>query len=125
MTALRSWWREVPVAGLPDCEEDEMSEPWLEPDEWAAEDGPLGWVSRDAYPDQLAAISFARQQDPDLPDELHLVAVLLREESEVEAQINGHEFPMYVECTARAKRPLEYWRVEPLSGGSLEREREE
>jgi hypothetical protein len=37
--------------------------------------------------------------------------VLVREESEVEARIAGHECPWYIECTPRAKGAQPFWRI--------------
>jgi hypothetical protein len=85
---------------------------WLEADEVAADAGRFGWVSRDAFPDEPEAEAFARSQIVGPPERLALSPVLMRGESAVEAEINGHEFPMYVECTTRAKKPMPYWRVE-------------
>jgi hypothetical protein len=48
----------------------------------------------------------------DSVEAVKLTPVLLREESEVESKINGHEFPFMVECTARARHPEPYWRIE-------------
>lgn len=102
--------------GPSEAERDRLTEPWLEADEVASEQGRCGWVARDLYPDAAEAEAFARTRMYGSPERLHLTPVLMREESEVEANINGHEFPMYVECTARAKRPLPYWRVEGSDG---------
>lgn len=43
---------------------------------------------------------------------LDLSPVLMRQQSQVEADINGQEFPLWVECTSRARDPKPYWRVE-------------
>jgi hypothetical protein len=84
-------------------------------DEYAYEDGRLCWVSREMHPRKEEAADYAVRQlaDRDVTrDLIRLIPVLLRLESEVEANINGHECPYWVECTTRAKHPLPYWRVE-------------
>jgi hypothetical protein len=82
------------------------------PDEVAGEDGAEGWVSRDAIPDEIEAREFAALDLVVAPDDLVALPVLMREESEVEANINGHEAPYWVECTTRAKHPEPFWRIE-------------
>ena len=83
---------------------------FLEPDEWAAETC-LGWLSRDTFPDVGPAMTEAARLLREPVERIVLTPVLMREESEVEAKINGHEVPMWVECTSRAKSPMRYWRV--------------
>jgi hypothetical protein len=84
---------------------------WLEADEIAFESGWVGWVSRDIYPDMAAAKAFARRQTLEPDRAIMAVPVLLRITSEVETRIRGAEWPFYVECTTRARRPLAYWRI--------------
>lgn len=88
----------------------------LLPDEIASEDGIVAYVARDAFPTADSAIAAAVREDglgrpaPGMRAE----PILMREESEVEAKINGHEFPLWVECTKRARRYERYWRVEDV-----------
>lgn len=85
----------------------------LLPDEIASEDGVVAYVGRGAFPDAEAAIAEAAREDT-LSREatgMRAEAILMREESEVEARINGHEFPLWVECTTRAKAHAAYWKV--------------
>lgn len=82
----------------------------LWPDEAASEEI-VGWVSREAFPDRDEAAEYARREF-DVTSRLSLTPVLLREESEVEARIHGHEFPHWVQCTPRARAYAHYWRVE-------------
>lgn len=89
-------------------------EPVLLPDEIASERGVVAYVAREAHPDAAEAIAVADREDGlGRPvAEMRAVPVLLREESEVEAKIHGHEFPLWVECTTRARSPVPYWRVD-------------
>lgn len=90
----------------------------MPPDEVASERGIYGWICREAVPDEDEARALAAEQASGFearvvaPEELKLTPVLMREESEVEANINGHEFPLTVECTARARDHAPYWRIE-------------
>lgn len=93
----------------------ELHEPFLEPDEWAGE-WCDGWISRVAFPHAGEALAEAKRLLGIPSESIKLKPVLLREESEVEANINGHEFPLWVECTKRAKRPVPYWRIEADRG---------
>jgi hypothetical protein len=88
------------------------------PDEASYEDFD-GWLSRDAIPDPEGAITAAAQALEVPRERIELVPVLMREESEVEAKINGHEFPCWVECTRRARKPEPFWRVVILDGEGL------
>lgn len=87
-----------------------MADPILLPDEMASENGVIAYVARGAYPDPRAAIARAMRECGGRPG-AKAVAVLLRLESQVETKINGHEDQLWVECTARAKSPVAYWKV--------------
>lgn len=96
-----------------------MPELFLLANEEAYERGILGWMIRPPGEEQAArsavqerAMEYVRREVGIVDGHLHLTPVLLREESEVEAKINGHESPLWVECTARAKRAESYWRIE-------------
>jgi hypothetical protein len=86
------------------------AEPFLWPGEIASE-RLSGWVSREVVADPEEAITLAARELGVPRERITLAPVLMREESEVEARINGHEFPQWVECTARAKSPERFWRV--------------
>jgi hypothetical protein len=89
----------------------EPAETILLPDEYASEDGKLGWVHRERVPDPGVAILAIAKETGERPDRMQATAVLLREESQVEADINGHEFRLWVECTKRARAAEPYWQV--------------
>lgn len=88
----------------------EWGREFMWPDEACYEDFD-GWLSRDAIPDPEEAITLAAQALGVKRERVALEPVLMREESEVEAKIAGHEFPCWVECTRRAKHPEPFWRV--------------
>ena len=80
-------------------------------DDFYDREDPRAWVERDGITAEEAVAIVRRDCDP---GDVALVAtaVLMREESGVEARINGHEFPYFVECTERARAPRLYWRVQ-------------
>lgn len=85
----------------------------LPADEWGSFDGgPDAWVSRLAVPDPEEAITLAAKELCVEREYLELRPILMREESEVDARINGHEFPHWVPCTRRARAYEPFWRVE-------------
>ncbi len=88
-------------------------EPILVPDEAASELGVVAFVSRDAFPDATDAIRAALREDYLGRSEagVRAMPILMRQVSEVEAKINGHETPFWVECTKRAKVHVAYWKV--------------
>jgi hypothetical protein len=85
------------------------------PDEESKSDALLGWVSREDVPDPEEAMRIAADDLGDYGIAMQAQPVLMREESEVEAEINGHEFPYWVECTKRAREPEPFWRIESVS----------
>lgn len=87
------------------------------PNEAAYEGGAFGWISRSAVPDAEEAITLAAEALQDYPRErIQLRPVLMREQSEVEAKIAGEEFPLWVQCTKRARQHEPFWRVEVTDG---------
>lgn len=85
---------------------------FMHPDEVASEDGVDGWLSREEIPDIDEATRAAAAELAVPAECLRLTPVLMREQSEVEARIHGHEAPYWVECTKRARHPERMWRVE-------------
>lgn len=79
---------------------------------WPSEETPTrikGWLSRQAIPDGDEACAIVAHELGVSVDRVQLRPMLMREESEVEARINGHEMPYLVECTRRAKQSQPYW----------------
>lgn len=75
------------------------------------EDGEQVWVHRRLTEAQACDLVM-REVGLD-HEEVHLTPVLMREMSEVEKRIAGHEGEMWkVECTKRAKASEPYWRLE-------------
>lgn len=79
----------------------------------------MAFVAYDAFPEASAAIAAAEREDPlgRLAAGMRAESILMREESEVEAKIHGHEFPLWVPCTKRARAYAAYWRVEVNGDG--------
>jgi hypothetical protein len=88
----------------------EWGREFMWPDD-GGDDTILGWLSREAVPSESEARALAADELLEPPESLALTPVLMRVESEVEAKINGHEAPLWVECTSRAKKAEPFWRV--------------
>lgn len=59
------------------------------------------------------AVAFARDQGEHVDDVADEVTrVLMRELDPIACKVRGVDHPWWVECTARAKRPVVFWRID-------------
>lgn len=74
------------------------------------------YVNRSCAVTPQDAVAFARDQGEYIAGEIvvadEVKPVLMRELDEIACKIRGLEHPWWVECTARAKNALAFWRID-------------